>query len=48
MKLCGKSIGSREGAQVKASGTANRTILVAGMNTSPAVLTESVRKYREI
>ena len=48
MKLCGKSIGSRECAQEKASGSSKRTILVAGMGTSPAVLTESVRKYREI
>ena len=40
MKHCGKSIGSRKGAQDKASGPAKRTILVAGMNTSPAVLME--------
>ncbi|MBQ6337676.1 MAG: hypothetical protein IJI36_00905, partial [Kiritimatiellae bacterium] len=42
MKLCGKSIGSRECAQEKASGSSKRTILVAGMGTSPAVLTETV------
>lgn len=46
MKLCGKSIGSRECAQEcaqdKASGPSTRTILVAGMGTSPAVLTETV------
>ncbi len=28
--------------------SANRTILIAGMGTSPAVLTVSVRKHREI
>ena len=39
MKLYGKSIGQRKGAQDKASGPATRTILVAGMNTSPAALT---------
>ena len=42
MKLCGKSIGSRKGAQDKASGPAKRTILVAGIGTSPVVLTETV------
>ena len=42
MKLCGKSIGSRECAQDKASGPSKRTILIAGMGTSPAVLTETV------
>ena len=42
MKLCGKSIVSRECVQVKAAGPAKRTILVAGMGTSPAVLTETV------
>ena len=41
MKLCGKSIGSRECALDKASGSSKRTILVAGMGTSPAVLTET-------
>ena len=48
MKLCGKSIGSRECAQDKAAGPAKRTILVAGVGTSPAVLTGSVRKHRKI
>ena len=47
MKLCGKSIGSRECAQDKASGPSTRTILVAGMGTSPE-LTEAVCKHREI
>lgn len=42
MKISGKSIGSRKGAQEKASGPSTRTILVAGMGTSPAVLTETV------
>ncbi len=42
MKLSGKSIGSRKGAQDKASGPAKRTILVAGIGTSPVVLTETV------
>ncbi len=46
MKLRGKSIGSRECAQDKAAGPAKRTILVAGMGTSPAALTETVRKHR--
>ena len=46
MKLYGKSIGQRKGAQDKASGPATRTILVAGMGTSPAVLTEAVCKHR--
>ena len=48
MKLCGKSIGSRECAQDKASGASTRTILVAGMGTSPAVLTETECKHRKI
>ena len=41
MKHCGESIGSRKCAQDKASGPTKRTILVAGMGTSPAVLTET-------
>ena len=42
MKLRGKSIGSRKCAHGKALGLPKRTILVAGMGTSPAVLTETV------
>ena len=41
MKLYWKSIGPRECAQEKASGSSKRTILVAGMGTSLAVLTET-------
>ena len=41
MKLYGKSIGQRKGAQDKASGPATRTILVADMGTSPAELTDT-------
>ena len=48
MKLCGKSIGSRECAQEKASGSSKRTILVAGMGTTPKVLTETECKHRKI
>ena len=42
MKLRGKSIGSQKCAHGKASGPSKRTILIAGMGTSPAVLTETV------
>ena len=42
MKVRGKSIGSQKCAHGKASGPSTRTILVAGMGTSPAVLTETV------
>ena len=41
MKFCGKSIGSRECAQDKASGPSTRTILLAGRGTSPMVLMET-------
>ncbi len=42
MKFRGKSIGSQKCAHGKASGPSKRTILVAGMGTSPAVLTNAV------
>ncbi len=42
MKLRGKSIGSQKCAHGKVSGPSKRTILVAGMGTSPAVLTNAV------
>lgn len=42
MKLRGKSIGSQKCVHGKASGPSKRTILVAGMGTSPAVLTNAV------
>ena len=42
MKLRGKSIGSQKCAHGKVSGPSRRTILVAGMGTSPAVLTNAV------
>ena len=47
MKLCGKSIGSRECAQDKVSWPTKRTILVSGRRISPE-LTEAVCKHREI
>ena len=40
MKLRGKSIGSQKCAHGKVSGPSKRTILVAGMGTSSAVLME--------
>ena len=42
MKLRGKGIGSQKCARGKVSGPSKRTILVAGMGTSPAVLTDVV------
>ena len=41
MKFFGKSLGSRKGAQDKASGPSTRTILLAGRGTSPMVLMET-------
>ena len=41
MKVCGRSLGSRKCAQDKISGPFKRIVLIAGMGTSPAVLTET-------